>query len=82
MSLTVRIDEATHATLRELAAKDRLSLQDELARVVEASRRERFFAEMAAVHAALTPEQLAEERAESALWEQAEHEDLDKDWTK
>jgi len=81
MSLTVRIDEATHRALKVLAEKDDLSLQDELARVVEVSRRARFFEEMARAHASLTPEERAEDAAELALWDRVESEDLDKDWT-
>lgn len=81
MSLNIRIDEATHATLKELAEKDHASLQDEVRRAVEAYRRERFFAEMADAHAALTPQQRAEDAAERAPWDRAEREDLEKDWT-
>ncbi|HMI86809.1 MAG TPA: hypothetical protein VK550_22100 [Polyangiaceae bacterium] len=81
MSLNIRIDETTHATLRELAEKDDTSLQEEARRAVEAYRRQRFFEEMAAAHASLTPEQLAEDAAELAIWDRAESEDLDKDWT-
>jgi len=81
MSLTVRIDEATHLVLKELAEKDDLSLQDELARVVEAARREQFFAEMEASFAAMTPEELADYHAEAALLA-AGHDGLEpEDWS-
>ena len=67
MSLTVRIDEAAHQALKVLAEKNELSLQDELSRVIEAARREQFFAEMEASFAAMTPKELADYHAEAAL---------------
>jgi hypothetical protein len=48
MAQTVRIDESTHALLRELADADNLSLQDELALAVKARKKEKFFAQMKA----------------------------------
>jgi len=77
MSLNIRIDEATHATLKELAEKDDASLQEEVRRAVEAYRRERFFAELSASYARMTPEQRAEEAAELALWDVT----LPEDWS-
>jgi hypothetical protein len=59
-SFSVRVDAATMATVRALAEKDKLSLKAELARAVEAYRRERFFAELTASYA-LAPEEPAED---------------------
>jgi hypothetical protein len=71
MAQTVRIDEATHALLRELADADKLSLNDELALAVQARRKERFFAELHAGYAQMTEAERAEEAAENALWDKA-----------
>jgi hypothetical protein len=71
MAQTVRIDEATHALLRELAAADKLSLNEELALAVQARRRERFFAELHAGYAQMSEAERAEEAAENALWDNA-----------
>jgi hypothetical protein len=71
MAQTVRIDESTHALLRELADADNLTLQDELALAVKARKKERFFAEMKAGYEAMTDEQRAEEAAEMAVWDTA-----------
>lgn len=71
MAQTVRIDEATHALLRELADADQLSLHEELALAVQARRRERFFAEMHAGYARMTETERAEDAEESALWDRA-----------
>lgn len=71
MAQTVRIDEATHALLRELADADNLSLNDELALAVKARKKERFFAEMKAGYEAMTAEERAEEAAEVAVWDTA-----------
>lgn len=70
MAQTVRIDEPTHAMLRELADADELSLHEELALAVKARRREKFFAEMRAGYAQMTEEERAEDAAELALWDQ------------
>lgn len=71
MSLTVRIDEPTHALLRELADADNLSLNDELALAVKARKKEQFFAAMKAGYEAMTAEERAEEAAEMAVWDTA-----------
>jgi hypothetical protein len=77
MAQTVRIDERTHALLRELADADRLSLQDELALAVQARKKERFFAELHAGYAQLTDAERAEEAAEAAVWDEALADGLD-----
>jgi hypothetical protein len=71
MAQTVRIDESTHALLRELADADNLSLQDELTLAVKARKREKFFAEMKAGYEAMTGEERAEEAGETAVWDTA-----------
>jgi hypothetical protein len=70
MAQTVRIDEPTHALLRELADADEVSLHEELARAVRARKKERFFAEMRAGYAQMTDAERAEEAEELALWDQ------------
>jgi hypothetical protein len=77
MALTVRIDKSTHGLLRDLAKVDGVSLNEELTRAVEARRRERFFAEMAAGYAALTEKEINEDAAERALWDGALRDGLD-----
>lgn len=52
---SVRIRKADHAALREMAAQDELTLTDELSRIIEKQRRDRFIEaanrEMAAMKA-------------------------------
>jgi hypothetical protein len=69
MAETVRIDEGTHGLLRDLAEADGVSLSEELARAVQARRRERFFAELAAGYAALTGKERDDEATELARWD-------------
>jgi hypothetical protein len=71
MTRTVRIAEATHATLAKLAEREARSMGEVLAAAVEAYRRERFFDEADAQLAALRadPVAWAEEEAERALWD-------------
>jgi hypothetical protein len=77
MAQTVRIDEATHALLRELADADNLSLTEELALAVKARRTERFFAEMHAGYAQMTETERAEEAAEMQPWDSVLGDGLD-----
>lgn len=71
MAQTVRIDEATHALLRELADADEVSLHEELALAVKARKKEKFIAEFHAAYAEMTEEERAEEAAEMAVWDSA-----------
>lgn len=71
MAQTVRIDEATHSLLRELADADDVSLREELALAVQARKKEKFFSEFAAAYADMTTEERAEEAAEMAVWDSA-----------
>lgn len=66
---TVRIDEATHAALREFADRDRLSLQDELAKLVKARQEQEFFEAIERGYAALSPAERAQEQADLAAWD-------------
>ncbi len=77
MAQTVRIDEGTHGILRDLAKADGVSLNEELARAVEARRRERFFADLTAGYADLTDKERREELTERALWEGTLRDGLD-----
>jgi predicted transcriptional regulator len=61
-STTVRIQESTHATLRELAAASGRSLQDVLAEAVDLYRRKQLLDETNAAYARL--------RASSPGWEE------------
>jgi hypothetical protein len=71
MAQTVRINESTHALLRQLADADNISLNEELELAVQARRKERFFAEMHAGYAQLPETERAEDAAENALWDHA-----------
>jgi hypothetical protein len=71
MAQTVRIDEATHALLRELADADGVSLHEELARAVQARKKEKFIAQFHAAYAEMTDDERAAEAAEMAVWDTA-----------
>lgn len=71
MAQTVRIDEATHTLLRELADADEVSLHEELALAVKARKKEKFIAEFHAAYAEMTEAERAEEAAEMAVWDSA-----------
>jgi hypothetical protein len=68
---TVRIDETTHAILRELARDMNVSMREVLAQAVEAFRRTRFLDEANAAYARLRadPQAWAEELEERRLWD-------------
>jgi len=70
-TLTVRIPEETHKTLRELAAASGESMPQLLAKAIEEYRRARIWEQANAAWAAMRedPEQWAEECAERALWD-------------
>ena len=69
-STTVRIQESTHATLRELAAASGRSLQDVLAEAVDLYRRKQLLDETNAAYARLRASSPAwEELAERRAWE-------------
>ncbi len=69
MAQNVRIAPETHAALSEIAREERISLTEALSRAVLLYRREWFLAGAASDFAALSPENRAEEAAESAAWD-------------
>jgi hypothetical protein len=79
MTQTVRIDETTHALLKQLADADQVTMQEELARAVQARRRERFFAQMTAGYLDRSSDEVREDEAETALWDGASSDGLDKE---
>ncbi len=68
---TVRIDEQTREKLRALACEMDVSMQDVLAKAVEAYRRQRFLEDANADYERLRadPAAWAEELAERKLWD-------------
>jgi hypothetical protein len=72
-SSTVRINESTHRALRDLAERERLSLQTVVERASENYRRQRLVEAANRQYAALRedPEAWAIEQAERAAWDQA-----------
>jgi len=46
MDRTLEIDDVTHASLREIAERDQVTLEETLVKVVDWARRERFFRDM------------------------------------
>ncbi len=69
---TVRIGLQTHATLSQLAAETGLTMQEVLARAVEAYRRQHFIEQANPEYAPLrdAPAAWAEELAERATWDE------------
>ena len=79
---TLEIDDVAYAGLLELAEHDHVTLEEELVKVIaaarrEAARRERFFRDMERAFASMTPEELADYRAEFAFWDQASGDGLE-----
>jgi predicted transcriptional regulator len=70
-SSTVRVSEATRATLRELASQTGLSMQEVLDRAVDEYRRRSFFEALNRAFTALRndPQAWAEELEERKAWE-------------
>ena len=82
---TVRISEASHQILKELAEKTGQSMMDVLDKALDAYRRKLFFEQLNAGYAALRadPEARAEHLAERQLWDATRMDGLDPDerWT-
>lgn len=80
-STTVRVNERTHAVLRELVAATGKPLRQVLEDAVDMYRRDLFFADLDATYAKLRADPVAweEELAERALWESTLADGLD-DW--
>lgn len=70
-SLTVRIDEASHDTLRNLAKRRGESMQEVLATAIEEYRRRHFLETVNSAFAALrnNPKAWKQEKEERAAWE-------------
>lgn len=68
---SLRINESTHALLRQLADAEGVSLVEELDRAVQARHRELFFDELKAGYAAMTSSERAEDAAEVQAWDMA-----------
>jgi predicted transcriptional regulator len=70
---SIRIDEHALATLRELANKQRQSLQTVLKEAIDSYRRQKFLEEANAAFAALhdDPESWREEEEEREIWDRA-----------
>ena len=70
-SATVRISEASHLLLREMAAQEGASMQSVLDAALEQRRRQKFLAECDAAYAALQqdPEAWRDYQQELATWE-------------
>jgi hypothetical protein len=80
MSSHIRIDEATHATLKEFAKKDNATIPDLVREAVETLRRQRFFAEMESAFARMTPDERADYHAEAATLAAGSDGLEDEDW--
>ncbi len=82
---TVRISEASHRRLRELADQSGQPMQIVLDKAIERYRREQFWRELDAAYAAIQsdPEALSAEKAEQALWDKTLMDGLDPNekWT-
>lgn len=76
---SLRINESTHALLRQLADAEGVSLVEELDRAVKARQRELFFAELKAGYAAMTPAERAEDAAEVQAWDVTIADGLDRE---
>ncbi|MGI6209654.1 MAG: toxin-antitoxin system protein [Anaerolineae bacterium] len=79
MSTTVRIKEETHATLAQLAEESGETIQEVLAKAVEAYRRQRILAQTNAAYVALRKDQQAYEALleERRAWEATLSDGLD-----
>jgi hypothetical protein len=82
---TVRISEASHQILKELAERTGQTMTDVLAKALDAYRRRVFFEQLNAGYAELRadPEAWAEHLAEQKLWDATLMDGLDPDerWT-
>jgi hypothetical protein len=72
-SKSVRISEAAHATLSQIAEEEDISLREEIDRVAEKERRRRMFAQAESAYAEMkrgSGEAWNELKSEYDLWEQ------------
>ncbi|HMI85860.1 MAG TPA: hypothetical protein VK550_17305 [Polyangiaceae bacterium] len=80
MARTLEIDDVAYAGLRELAERDHITLEEELAKLIEAARREasrheEFFRDMERGCASMTPEEWADYGAD--VWDQTSGDGLE-----
>ena len=80
-SRTVRIDDASHAVLRQLAEQLGESMQEILSEAIEFYRRQQFLEEANRAYAALRSNPVAwkEELEERAAWDNTLMDDLEND---
>ena len=80
-TVTVRIRQDTHRSLRELASRTGRSLPDVLEEAVETLRRQSFLQGLAADFAALRadPEAWQDELEERAAWDRTLRDDLERE---
>ena len=79
-STSIRIDEQALAVLRELARRQRQSIQTVLKQAIDSYRREKFIEEANAAFAALrsNPEAWNEEQQERQIWDHTTADGLEK----
>ncbi len=79
-STSIRIDERALAVLRELAIRERQSMQAVLSEAIEGYRRKRFLDEANAAFAALRgdPEAWGEEEREREIWDRTAGDGLER----
>lgn len=65
----VRIDDATHETLKKISERDGVSITELLSEAVWQHDRDRFWKNIEATYEAMTPEEHEAEAAEQALWD-------------
>ena len=78
---SIRIDEEALTVLRELARKQRQTVQTVLREAIDSYRRQRFLEEANAAFAALrsNPENWSEEQHERELWDQTVGDGLERE---
>ena len=80
-SSSIRIDSQALATLRELARRQRVSIQAVLTQAIDSYRREKFLEEANSAFAALRkdPEGWKQELSERQSWDQTSGDGLDRE---
>lgn len=81
VTVMMRVREDTHRALHEIAGEEGASLQDVLARAVDAYRKARFFQQMNAAYDRLraAPEAWAQELEEREAWDATLMDDIEAD---
>ena len=65
----IRVDEQVRDTAARLAREKNTTIAEVVSVAIERARREHFWDQVDASYAALTPEELAEDAAERAIWD-------------